>query len=178
MARIILGMALLAMVQGCLIVPVPHTRLHAYGIKGQIVDEEGVPVPNAVIEGVSVPNKISINYKRKQRTTIRKAVTDSDGYFTIKPIRGWHGAWFFAIPNGGGSLFPSFPYLYFHDDLDIYVNAFGFSEKKVKISCFVEDENGSGNGFYRIPQRDYPVDEKIIVYKESELVNQLRNKQK
>jgi len=71
-------------------------------VQGRVVDEDGNPVPNVMVispekiissSGVTVP---------KQET-----VTDTDGFFRLKPDWGWHGACFLTV-EGVFSKFPSF----------------------------------------------------------------------
>jgi len=96
---------LLLLVQGCLVVPVPHQRLHAYGIEGRVVDEDGNPVPNVKVVSPAKNTRLSGTAIPK-----RLAVTDTSGFFSLKPAWGWHGAFLFSPMNGWDSIFPMFAY--------------------------------------------------------------------
>lgn len=64
---------------GCL-VPVPHTRVHAYGVKAQVVSAaDGRPVTNAVVASVG--------------WAAATARVDRQARFRLPPKRGWHGAY-------------------------------------------------------------------------------------
>ena len=130
-AWVLLALTFLPM-QGCLIlpVPVPHPRLHAYGVEGRIVDEDGKPVPNVKVVSPEQKEEQSRHYVRK-----REAVTDSDGYFKIKSAWGWHGAYVMVLlaPCGAGNHFSTFPQhkgAVWQADNKIHFFADGFPEQK------------------------------------------------
>ena len=119
---VILSLALL-ITQGCIIVPFPHTRLHAYGVQGRIVDADGNPVPNVT---VSIPaQKAGIMNVPK-----REAITDSDGRFKIKAVHGWHGARILVFaPTGGENMASLFPFFdAFHDRIGL-----GWKNDKLRL---------------------------------------------
>jgi len=78
---------------GCMVVPVPHRRLHVYGVRGSVIDAQTrQPLADA-----------TVSRSPHGQNDVR---TSSDGTFEFKPVHGWHGAIFIgAIPL---SLFPSF----------------------------------------------------------------------
>ena len=74
---------------GC-VLPVPHRRLHQFGVSGRVIDSASHTPINAA------------------RITASDAATlsRSDGSFTLDPVYGWHGA--YAIGGIGVSLLPGF----------------------------------------------------------------------
>jgi hypothetical protein len=68
---------------GCLVVPVPHQRLHAYGIRGRVVDENGHPLATATVADDTTSNGV--------------LKANSDGRFSLRPVRGWHGGYFIGV---------------------------------------------------------------------------------
>jgi hypothetical protein len=77
---------------GCLL-PIPHPRLHEFGVAGRIVDSESHrPIKGAEVHAVDDPAK--------------GTVTNADGLFRLKPVYGWHGAYF--IGPMSLSLLPRF----------------------------------------------------------------------
>lgn len=76
----VLVAALLALGSNGCLVPVPHTRVHAYGVKAQVVSAaDGRPVTNAIIASVGWP--------------AATARADRQGRFRLPAKRGWHGAY-------------------------------------------------------------------------------------
>ena len=68
---------------GCMIVPVPHPRVHAYGVKGQVVSAtDGIPIA-AAVHSIDAPTDI-----------VR---CDAEGCFQVRPRYGWHGAYFIGV---------------------------------------------------------------------------------
>ena len=64
---------------GC-VVPVPHKRIHEFGVTGRLLDSMSrTPVKAARIEA------------SEGRT--EAALSDANGFFTLKPVYGWHGAY-------------------------------------------------------------------------------------
>jgi len=116
---------LFSMLQGCLIVPVPHQRTHVHGLKGRVVDEAGAPVPNTEV--------VTEEHKFGGITITRKAVTDSNGYLKVKPVKKWHGAYCIVLLNihdgqpTGFSIFPD-GYVPASATINIYVS--GSPEQK------------------------------------------------
>jgi hypothetical protein len=77
---------------GC-VVPIPHKRLHEPGVAGRVIDSEShLPIEAAKIEGASNSAKVTLS--------------DASGSFKLKPVYGWHGAYF--IGPICLSLFPGF----------------------------------------------------------------------
>lgn len=65
---------------GC-ILPVPHTRVHAFGVIGQVVNAtDHSPVRSASIASIDEPTQTAIG--------------DRTGGFRLHARRGWHGAYF------------------------------------------------------------------------------------
>jgi len=142
---------MLLVTQGCFL-PVPHQRLHSHGVKGWIVDENGNPIPHAIV----VENDV---VAKENTTPKQKAITDPDGYFELKPVRKWHGA-FCVAPPSDFSLFP-----FFHNPPDykeIYIMADGFPEQNFSFRSlgFGFEEEFARSKY----ERDYFVAEKIILY--------------
>ena len=136
---LLLTCVLLLATKGCFIIPIPHTRLHAYGVKGRIVDINGNPVPSATIT-----QDVWLNKKRETNT-------DMDGHFEIKPLEARHGAFYIGILPllGSGSLFPTFPTL---PPLysQIYISAEGFPKQRFSNRIYPTSDNASkreGNFF-------------------------------
>jgi hypothetical protein len=78
---------------GCLIVPIPHERLHEVGIKGRIIDADShAPVAAAKVEDTIDATKFTYSV--------------IDGTFTLKPVYGMHGA--YVLAGVSSSTFPSF----------------------------------------------------------------------
>jgi len=98
---------LLLVMQGCCFLPVPHPRLHAYGVQGRVVDEDGKPMPNVKVVSPArdIPGGDGIIPKRE-------TVTDTNGFFRLKPDWGWHGAFSCDPMNGFYSTFPDFAYTF------------------------------------------------------------------
>lgn len=76
----LMWLAGIVLLSGCFI-PAPHERLHEFGVAGTILDSEShAPIKGAKIE---------------PRGAAAKAVfSDADGSFKLKPVYGWHGAFF------------------------------------------------------------------------------------
>lgn len=89
--------------------PVPHRRLHAYGVDGRVVDGVSLhPVTNAVV---------TTRFIRTQDCR-----TNADGQFAIAPVYGWHGA--YLIGPISLSLFPSWDITF--PERDIVISAPGY----------------------------------------------------
>lgn len=64
---------------GC-IMPIPHRRVHSFGVEGRVLDASTLtPVTGAVVS--------SPDHKRRETTTNDK------GQFSLRPAYGWHGAY-------------------------------------------------------------------------------------
>jgi hypothetical protein len=90
--HVIALLPLMLIASGC-IVPIPHRRLHAYGVRGSVVDaRSNEPIPTAIVA---------------RGTNLHESVTcNASGEFEIKPVHGWHGA--YLIGPISLSLFPGF----------------------------------------------------------------------
>ncbi len=64
---------------GC-VVPVPHTRVHEFGVTGQVISA----IDQKAVSGASI---VSIG------EPIETARCDGDGNFRLRPRRGWHAAY-------------------------------------------------------------------------------------
>jgi hypothetical protein len=65
---------------GCLL-PIPHPRLHEFGVVGRIVASESkLPIKGAEVHPVDDPAK--------------ETVTNAGGVFRVKPVYAWHEAYF------------------------------------------------------------------------------------
>jgi hypothetical protein len=77
----------------CVVVPIPHKRLHEVGIKGRIIDADTqAPVIAAKIEDTVDPTKFTFSA--------------GSGNFDLKPVYGMHGAYVLAGVNA--SVFPNY----------------------------------------------------------------------
>ena len=78
---------------GCIIVPVPHKRMHEYGVNGLIIDAGSrSPVAGARVEDTVDPKKFTFSV--------------IDGTFALLPVYAWHGGYILA--GVSGSVFPEF----------------------------------------------------------------------
>ena len=69
-----------ALLSSCIVLPIPHQRVHSYGVKGQVIDAHNAQsVSHATI--ISPPDEKYL------------VTTDSTGHFSVKPTYGWHGAY-------------------------------------------------------------------------------------
>ena len=108
MMKEIASILTLLLCAGC-IMPIPHRRVHAYGVDGRVVDALALnPLTNAVV---------STRFMRKQECR-----TDSNGQFAIRPVYGWHGA--YLISPISLSLFPSWDVTF--PERDIVITAPGY----------------------------------------------------
>jgi hypothetical protein len=113
-ARIVLTIIAAFTLSSCF-VPVPHMRLHLYGVRGRVVDADShLPVANVTIS--SPPDK-------------RVATSSADGYFSLKPVYGWHGAYLFSPISQ--SLFPPLDVSPRHRKMD--VSAPGYQSKHMSF---------------------------------------------
>ena len=81
----------LLVLSGCLVVPIPHKRLHEVGIKGRIIDAEShAPVVAAKVEDTVDPMKFTYSV--------------IDGTFDLKPVYKMHGAYVLAGVSAWVSL--------------------------------------------------------------------------
>ena len=144
MLRAVLPLMLLA-TQGCL-VPIPSKVLHAYGVKGRVLDENGCPIPHAMILAET-------EQSAKQK---RQAVTGPDGCFEIKPVKRWHGAVCLAPPSMI-YLFPTF-HPSFAPCEEISITAGGYPEQSFTLDPFE----------WRAPkgrcEGDYLIADKIMLF--------------
>jgi len=120
------------LLSGCIILPIPHKRIHQYGVTGQVIDARSeTPVQRAIIRAADKPNEVIL--------------ADEKGYFTIKPVFGWHGAYY--ISPIVLSLFPAMdmPSI----DRTLKVQAPGYQEKQASFT--VTDTTSKVIGPERIP---------------------------
>ena len=108
--------------------PIPHQRLHSCGVKGWIVDENGNPIPHAIVIVDDINNQ---------------TITDPDGYFEKKPVWEWHGACVMAPPSAW-SLFPYYLYVPFFPDKEIWIIADGFPQQDFIIRYTGDDYYKAG----------------------------------
>jgi hypothetical protein len=82
------------LLSGCIIVPIPHERMHEMGVKGHVIDATThAPIEGATIETLG--------------DNPREAISKADGSFRVKPLYGWHGAYMVAAISG--PVFPDMP---------------------------------------------------------------------
>jgi hypothetical protein len=91
-ARILLCLSCPLALSGCIILPIPHRRVHAFGIQGRVVDVSSKkPIAAATIRGAEpFPGVCS---------------SDASGRFSLPPVYGWHSAVMLS-PAIGYSMFP------------------------------------------------------------------------
>lgn len=121
--RLVLAILLISSCTGCLILPIPHTRLHAYGVRGRVVDAiTGKPVQNATIRA----------YFGDTLETDEGAAVKSDaaGRFRVDPKKGLHGA--YMIGPVSQSLWPGWDAT--GTDRKITIGAPGYSEQTFTIA--------------------------------------------
>ena len=112
---------------GC-IVPIPHQRLHTFGVTAELKDKDtGRPVPDAIIFSLDSDKEF--------------VKTNENGSFNLPPIYKWHGAYF--ISPISFSIFPNFDLT--SPEREFLIYAPGYRVKKVKI---VDDKT---NGSYLKP---------------------------
>ena len=105
---------------GCVILPLPHRRLHAYGVEGRVLDAASrKPIQCASVQAKS--NSCPASF-----TTCAK--TDAEGRFSIASKSGWHYG-ILLCPVDHFSLFPLFHQTFPRSKLS--VSAPGYSEQKL-----------------------------------------------
>lgn len=103
---------------GC-ILPVPHTRMHAFGVTGQVVSATtDDPVANASVTSIEQPQD--------------QAQCDRSGRFRLHPKRGWHAA--YCIGPICESLLPGWDMTY--PGRAIRVSAPGYATADFAVSIF------------------------------------------
>ena len=103
---------------GC-ILPVPHTRVHAFGVTGQVVSVvDHSPVGGASIASIDEPTET--------------AHCDSGGNFRLRARRGWHAA--YQVSPICQSLLPGWDLAY--PGREIRVSASGYLTKEFSITAF------------------------------------------
>jgi hypothetical protein len=101
---------------GC-VLPVPHRRVHQFGVKGRIIDAKtSGPVANAALVAKDQPAK--------------RCSSASDGSFVIPPVYGWHGACLLGPINL--SLWPDWDVT--EPSRAISVSANGYKPADVKVT--------------------------------------------
>jgi len=123
--------------------PVPHPLLHAYGIQGRVVDEDGKPVPNVKVVSPArdIPGGDGIIPKRE-------TITDTNGFFRLKSDWGWHGAYCSPLMAGyASSMLPrlsSIRSAIRHYDI-LCFHADEFPEQKLTLSYWWDEADLEGN---------------------------------
>lgn len=86
--------AVWAAVAGCVVIPVPHTRVHQAAREGRVVDAlTGAPLEGAVVTSLADGG--------------RTCRTDAAGWFRLPPVRRWHGAVMYCLFTHAHSLWPT-----------------------------------------------------------------------
>ena len=123
--RAILITLLVAGCGGC-ILPVPHTRVHVYGVDGQVVSSADYsPITNATVVSLNDPMKV-VHSNRK-------------GHFHLPAERRWHGA--YLIGPISLSLLPDFDIA--HAGRIIRVSAPGYITKDFNITRSTRIDGGN-----------------------------------
>jgi hypothetical protein len=106
---------------GC-ILPVPHTRVHSYGVTGQVVSATTQePLADASVIAMDQPD--------------HPAHCDKAGRFRLHPKRGWHAA--YCIGPVCESLLPGWDVSY--PGRCIQVSAPGYATADFTVSAFARD---------------------------------------
>lgn len=121
--KIFFIIVLLVLGAGCAL-PIPHKRLHIYGVKSKLVDTEmNKPIPDALI--CSLPEGKNC------------AKSDESGTFELPPVYGWHGGYF--IGPISHSSWPGFDIPDFEPE--IVIQAQGYEDIKLSIKSNNPPEN-------------------------------------
>jgi len=113
---------------GC-ILPVPHTRVHVFGVTGQVVSAaDHTPVRGASIASVDEPTE--------------KAHCDSAGNFRLHARRGWHAA--YLIGPICESILPGLDVT--NPGREIRLSAPGYVTRHITVGAFpqVRDDGVTG----------------------------------
>jgi hypothetical protein len=122
--KIPLIIVLLVLGAGCAL-PIPHKRLHIYGVRSKLVDNEtNKPIPDATI--CPLPEAKDC------------AKSDKTGTFELPPVYGWHGGYF--IGPISVSFWPGFDIAVPLRDIEI--KAQGYKDTIVTIEGNQPPENG------------------------------------
>lgn len=92
--RVMLMAAMLLSASGCIFLPIPHIRLHEYGVKSRLIDDQtGEPIDDAGIISLADDHKV--------------VTSDINGEFILPPVYGWHGAMVIGVVSAGLLLLSS-----------------------------------------------------------------------
>jgi hypothetical protein len=112
--------------QGCLIVPYPHTRVHHYVVRGRLIDENGTPVPNAMV----------VEFFKGSKT-----VTDENGCFAVRPLVVRHWVCFWSGHTSWISLLPGmFAYPASQECILVYAEGFPEHNFTIHSSCPCDED--------------------------------------
>ena len=103
------------LIVGCAL-PIPHRRLHVYGVKSKVVDND----TNEPIQGATICSFPNENIFTK---------SDKWGVFELPPIYGWHGGYF--IGPVSTSFWPGFDIA--APNREIIVKSTGYRNTKMSI---------------------------------------------
>lgn len=123
MNKIFFVIVLLVLVAGCAL-PIPHRRLHNYGVKSKIVDNE----TNKSIRDALICSLL------EGRNCIK---SDKSGTFELPPVYGWHGGYY--IGPVSHSFWPGFDIPDFEPE--IVIQAQGYEDIKLSIKSNNQPEN-------------------------------------
>jgi len=127
LATALLGWVVIAC-SGC-ILPVPHTRVHAYGVTGQVVSATTQePLGDALVTAMDQPD--------------HPAHCDKAGRFRLHPKRGWHAA--YCVGPVCESLLPGWDVTY--PGRRIQVSAPGYATADFRVSAFARDGSNAVAG--------------------------------
>ena len=135
---------ILLLTSGC-IIPIPNQQLHALGMMGRVVDENGKPISHAIV----TDNGINAKYRRKN-------ITDAEGYFRMEPVRRWHGGFLFAIPMSY-SICPFFYLPEGSEEISITVDGMPTQNYTIGFRVY-------GEGHDCIKKGDYLIAKEITLY--------------
>jgi len=124
---------------GC-VIPIPHRRLHAYGVRGRVLDVDSHrPIKHASV----------VSWERNGHPQV---MTNAEGEFEIQPVHGWHGALF--IGPICLSLFPGFDIT--APCQNVYVSAHGYQAESFFVSRTSDEMmalTDNSNGYVNINAR-------------------------
>ena len=107
-------------------VPLPHRRVHSYGVSGRVVDSKtSQPIAGAEIVLDSPAEK-------------KRVVSGRNGEFVVRPVYGWHGV--YVISPVSMSLLPGFDLPY--PGRPIRISAVGYEPIRITQTDFLFPDDG------------------------------------
>lgn len=123
---------------GCVILPIPHRRVHEYGVVGKITRPDDNPIVGARVASVSDETKF--------------VESDAEGKFIIPPEYGWHGGMLFGPISM--SVWPGLDVV--SPERKITISAQGFESQEVEIGGSAKWFEMEGNSIKSAPIKLIP----------------------